>query len=184
VLTSSLCQCAAQLRQLRAKTAVKYESTHRGDCAANQQGVDVHGQVDLLTGSASQRFDEARALLVAQRACASHFDANAAGRLICQAIEFVVDGIEHNQAPLLDQIGEKVLDRSASVALLTDAFQYLAPLVNRVKRLEEPPLEVGIRGEQSGHVVEFAPDRRDIAFLPGQREKSARVAVGGFVLHS
>jgi hypothetical protein len=143
----------------------------------------VHGKVDLLTGSASQRFDEARALLVAQRACASHFGANAAGRLIRQAIEFVVDGFERNQAPLLDQIGKEVLDRSASTTLLTDASQYLAPLVNGVKRLEESPLEVGIRDEQPSHVVEFNPDRRDIAFLAGQREKSARVAVGGFVLH-
>jgi hypothetical protein len=143
----------------------------------------VHGKVDLLTGSASQRFDEACALLVAQRACASHFGANAAGRFICKAIEFVVDGFEHDQAPLLDQIGEEVLDCSASAALLTDASQYLAPLVNGVKRLEESPLEVGIRSEQPGHVVEFTPDRRDFTFLPGQREKSARVAVGGFVLH-
>jgi hypothetical protein len=84
---------------------------------------------------------------------------------------------------LIDQIGEEILDRAASMSLRTDAFQYLAPFVSGVKRLEEPPLEVGISGEQSGHVVEFAPDRRDFAFFPGQREKSARVAVGGFVLH-
>jgi hypothetical protein len=143
----------------------------------------VHGQFDFLASSTSERFHEARTLLIAQRTRTSHLGANPAGRLIRQAIEFAVDGFERDQSPLIDQIGEEILDRAASAALSTDAFQDLAPFVSGVKRLEESPLELRICCEKSRHVVELAPDRCDFARLPSQREKSARVAVGGFVLH-
>jgi hypothetical protein len=69
------------------------------------------------------------------------------------------------------------------VPLLANALQYFSSFANGVQRLEETPLEIRIRGEQSGQVVEFATDRRNLALFPGQREKSARVAVSGFVLH-
>jgi hypothetical protein len=168
---------------LRAKAAVEYETTHCGNRTADQRGVDVHRKFDFLAGSLSQRFDEARALLVAQRTRAPHFGANAAVCLIGQAIEFIVDGIERDQASLFDQIGKEILNRSASAPLLANALQYLPPLVNRVQRLKESPLEVRVGGEQSSHVVELSADRCDSALFLGQREESARVTASGFALH-
>jgi len=168
---------------LRAKTAVEYQTTHRGDHAANQRGVDMHGEFDFLSGSPSQRVDEARALFVAQRARAPYFGPNEAGCLIGQAIEFIVDGFERDQASLFDQIGKEIPDHLTSVPLYAEARHHLSALSNGVQRLEESPPEIRVRGEQSGHVVEFTADRSDHILLPSQREESARVAASGFALH-
>jgi hypothetical protein len=168
---------------LRAKTAVEYQTIHRGDCSANQRWVDLHGKFDFLAGSLGQRGDEAHALFIAQRVRASYFCANAAGCLICEAIEFIVDEIERDQASLVDQKSEEVSNRLTSLPLLADALQHLSPLANGVQRLEEPPPKIGIRGEQPGHVIELLANRRDITFLLRQREKSARIALSGFALH-
>ena len=142
----------------------------------------MHREFDFLSGSLSQRVDKARALLIAQRARGPHFSPNAAGCLISQAIEFSVDGAERDQASLFDQIGEEVSDHFTSAPLLANALQYLSPFSNGVQRLEESPLEVRVRGQQPGHVVEFAADRYDRVLLPSQREKSARVAASGCAL--
>jgi hypothetical protein len=168
---------------LRSKAAVEYQATHRGDRAANQRGIDVQRKFDFLSGSLSQRVDEARALFVAQGARAPHFSPNATGCLIGQAVEFIVDGIERDQASLFDQIGKEVSDHPTSAPLLANALQYFSSLSNRVQRLEEPPLEIRIRGEQSSHVIEFGADRCDLILLTSQREKSARVAASSFGLH-
>ena len=55
-------------------------------------------------------------------------------------IELVANGVERDQASLFDQIGKEISNRLASAPLLANALQYLAPLVNRVQRLEESPL--------------------------------------------
>ena len=94
-----------------------------------------------------------------------------------------MDGVERDQASLFDQIGKEVSDHPTSAPLLANALQYLSSLSNRVQRLEEPPLEIRIRGEQPSHVVEFGADRCDLIILPSQREKSARVAASSFGLH-
>jgi hypothetical protein len=112
-----------------------------------------------------------------------HLGADAACCLIGQAIELVANGVERDQASLFDQISKEISNRLTSVPLLANALQYLAPLVNRVQRLEESPLEVRVRDEQSGHVVELSADRRDSALLLSQREESARVTASGFALH-
>jgi len=132
---------------LRAKTAVEYQTTHRGDCSANQRWVDVHGKFDFLAGSLGQRGDETHTLFIAQRVRASYFCANAAGCLIGEAIEFIVDQIERDQASLVDQKSEEVSDHLTSLPLLADALQHLSSLMNGVQRLEEPPPKIGIRGE-------------------------------------
>jgi hypothetical protein len=165
------------------KTAVEYQATHRGDCTANQRWVDVHGKFDFLAGSLGQRSNEARTLFIAQWVRASYFCANAAGCLIGEAIEFIVDSIERDQTSLVDQKSEEVSDHLTSLPLLADALQHLSSLTNGVQRLEEPPPKIGIRDEQPGHVIELLANRRDVTFLLGQREKGARVAVSGFALH-
>jgi uncharacterized protein (DUF2126 family) len=168
---------------LRAKAAVEYETTHRGDRTTDQRGVDVYRKVDFPAGSAGQRVDETLALFVAQWARTPHLSANAAGRFIGQQIVFAVDRIKRDQASLIDQIGKEISDRLASAPLLANALQYLPPLVNRVQRLKESPLEVRVGGEQSSHVVELSADRCDSALFLGQREESARVTASGFALH-
>ena len=107
----------------------------------------MHGKVDVLAGSPSQRVNETRALFVAQRARTPHLGANAAGRLIGQAIEFLANGVERDQASLFDQIGEEVSDRLTSAPLLAEALQYLPSLANGMQRLEESPFEVRVGGE-------------------------------------
>ena len=158
----------SECTELGAKASVEDDAADDRDRATDELGVDTHLDVDLVTRACREGPAQALELVVGERARRDDLRLHTAGRFVCQPLELCTNAGEVDEAPLVDEKRHEVADHPAGLHALADCPKNRAPLCHWMQWAEERVLEIRVRLEEAGDLLELAPHPFVIARLASE----------------